>query len=308
MTSTLPKVMHIYQNHHLDSTRWDRFSPRDDDIIITTSIKSGTTWMQAIVMNLIFGEQASPEKVSASRWLEARMRPIDEVIDTFESQKHRRFIKTHMPLDGLPYFSEPKYIVVGRDARDVFMSLWNHYKNYTSEFYKLVNEDLPNLVGTPLPQCPQYIGDFWYRWITQGWFDWEREGYPFWTNLGHMQSWWDFRDLPNILFVHFNDLLADLEGEIKRIADYLDIEASEELVKSTAHATTFSTMKANADQIAKFAERNFEGGARAFINKGTNGRWKQILVPEDLSLYKDAVSRIMSPVCAQWLENGREGS
>ena len=236
------------------------------------------------------------------------MRPIDDVIGTFESQKHRRFIKTHLPLDGLPFFSNAKYVVVGRDARDVFMSLWNHYKNYTPDFYKLVNEDLPDLVGNPLPQCPQYIGDFWYRWITQGWFDWEREGYPFWTNLGHMQSWWDFRDLPNILFVHFNDLLANLEGEIKRVADFLDIEASDELIKSAAHATTFSTMKANADQIATFAERNFEGGAQAFINKGTNGRWKQVLVPEDLSLYKDAVSRIMSPVCAQWLENGRQKS
>ena len=67
-------------------------------------------------------------------------------------------------------------------------------------------------------------------------------------------------------------------------------------------------MKGNADQIARFANQFFEGGSQAFINQGTNGRWKQVLVPEDLSLYKDAVSRIMSPVCAQWLENGRQGS
>ena len=187
------------------------------------------------------------------------------------------------------------------------MSLWNHYKNYTPEFYKLLNEDVPDLVGNPLPQCPQYIGDFWYRWMTQGWFDWEREGYPFWTNLGHIQSWWDFRDLPNILFVHFNDLLTDVEVEIKRIADYLGIEASENMVKSVAQATTFSNMKSNAGLINPGAERAFEGGAQTFINKGTNGRWKQVLVPEDLSLYKDAVSRIMSPVCAQWLEDGRQG-
>ena len=34
----------IYQNHHLDSTRWDKFIPRPDDIVITTSYKAGTTW------------------------------------------------------------------------------------------------------------------------------------------------------------------------------------------------------------------------------------------------------------------------
>ena len=179
---------------------------------------------------------------------------------------------------------------------------------YTPEFYKLLNEDAPNLVGNPLPQCPQHISDFWYQWITQGWFDWEREGYPFWSNLGHMQRWWDFRDLPNILFVHFNDLLADPEGEIKRVADFLDIDVTQEQVQSVAQATTFSNMKANAEKIGPGRERMWTGGAKAFFHQGTNGRWKQVLVPEDLSLYKDAVSRIMSPVCAQWLENGREGS
>jgi aryl sulfotransferase len=165
--------------------------------------------MQMIVMHLIFGDQASPDKKSASHWLDARMRHLDDVMHTFESQKHRRFIKTHLPLDGLPFFLEAKYIVVGRDPRDVFMSLWNHYQHLIPEFYKLVNEEVANLVGQPLPPCPSSIGEFWHGWITQGWFDWEHEGYPFWSNLGHTQSWWNFRSLPNILFVHFNDLLAD---------------------------------------------------------------------------------------------------
>ena len=306
MKRTLPQVKHTYQNHHLDSTRWERFSPRDDDIIIATSYKSGTTWMQMIVMHLIFGAQASPEKKSVSPWLDMRVRPVDDVMKILEAQQHRRFVKTHLPLDGLPFYPEAKYIVVCRDARDVFMSLWNHYNNLAPEFYQLVNETLPNLVGNPLPPCPQSIGEFWRGWITQGWFAWEHEGYPFWSNLGHVQSWWNFRSLSNILFVHFNDLLTDLAGGIKRIANFLDIVTSDDMVRSIAHATTFSTMQKNSGQIAVFADRYFEGGSKAFINKGTNGRWKHVLSPADLSLYQAAATHILSPECAAWLENGGE--
>ena len=44
-----------YRNHHLDSTRWDQFVPRDDDIFVTTAYKAGTTWTQRILAALIFG-------------------------------------------------------------------------------------------------------------------------------------------------------------------------------------------------------------------------------------------------------------
>ena len=44
------------------------------------------------------------------------------------------------------------------------------------------------------------------------------------------------------------------------------------------------------------------------MNKGTNGRWKNVLSPEDLSLYEDAVARVLSPDCRQWLENGMLGT
>ncbi|MCI0840805.1 MAG: hypothetical protein J4N64_03455, partial [Chloroflexi bacterium] len=56
------------------------------------------------------------------------------------------------------------------------------------------------------------------------------------------------------------------------------------------------------------AGRAFKGGAQTFMNKGTNGRWKNVLSPEDLSLYEDAVARILSPDCRQWLENGMLGT
>ena len=128
----LPQRSRVYQNHHFDSTRWNYFSSRDDDIVIATSYKAGTTWTQAIVAHLLFPDGVFPEDPGAmSPWLDMRTYPLELVLNTLEAQRHRRFIKTHLPLDGLPYDPKRKYLYVARDARDVFMSLWNHYANHT---------------------------------------------------------------------------------------------------------------------------------------------------------------------------------
>ncbi len=81
MSDALPKVTREYINHHLDSTRWRAFEPRDDDIIVTTSYKSGTTWMQHILRLLIFKDDATaPHARDASPWLDARFHaPLDEL-------------------------------------------------------------------------------------------------------------------------------------------------------------------------------------------------------------------------------------
>ena len=54
MTETLPSVVHTYQNHILDSTRWRCYQPRAGDVVVSTSIKAGTTWTLEIVSQLIF--------------------------------------------------------------------------------------------------------------------------------------------------------------------------------------------------------------------------------------------------------------
>ncbi|MEO8392635.1 MAG: sulfotransferase domain-containing protein [Chloroflexota bacterium] len=304
MLDTLPELKHVYQNHTLDSTRWNHYTPRANDIIVATPFKSGTTWMQTIVLHLIF-QDLQPRGVDEfSPWLDRRWLPLDEVIGRIEAQTHRRCIKSHLPLDALPYFPQVKYIVVGRDARDVFMSLWNHYSNYTPGQYERVNTT-PGRVGDPIPPCPQDIREFWQGWINRGWFAWEREGYPFWGTMYHVQTWWNYRHLPNILFVHYNDLLRDLPGEIRRVADYLSIDVAPDLLASIAHQVTFSSMKENAEQIVPGIERIFKGGAQTFINKGTNGRWRDVLTEDDLKLYAAAVARELTPDCAAWLEHGR---
>ena len=100
--SALPRRTRVYQNHHLDSTRWDGFSHRPGDIVITTAYKAGTTWMQGIVSSLLFGDAPPKEPWLLTPWIDMRIHPIEAIRAELESQSHRRFIKTHLALTACP--------------------------------------------------------------------------------------------------------------------------------------------------------------------------------------------------------------
>jgi aryl sulfotransferase len=273
--------------------------------VIATSYKSGTTWMQFIVNELIFLGEPAPVMWDVALWLDSRFYPdVKERIEILEAQEHRRSIKTHLALDGLPFFPEVKYIVVARDARDVFMSWWNHYSNYTDEFYERMSS-LPGRVGLPLPRCPEDIHDYWHLWITQGWFEWEMEGYPQWGNMHHTQTWWNYRHLDNILFVHFNDLLADLEGEIMRVAAFLDIPITADQLSTVAQAVNFAAIKRRATADPEAATDTWKEGMATFFHKGTNGRWRDVLSAEEVEMYEKTAAKVLTPECKRWLERGR---
>ena len=303
-----PRRTRVYQNHHMDSTRWDSFQPRDGDIVVATSYKAGTTWTQAIVANLLFPDQSFPAPPwQMSPWLDFRPFPLEEILAGLEAQEHRRYIKTHLALDGLRYFPEMKYIFVSRDGRDVFMSLWNHYQNYTEEAYALFN-DTPGRVGEPIPRVPDDVHEFWQGWCTRGWYDWESDGWPFWSHLHVTQTWWDYRHLPNMLLLHYGDMKRDLPGNIQRVADFLEIELSPARRDAVADAVSLDGMRKRGEDYVPSGGAPWKGGSRSFLNKGVNGRWQGIFSEEELALYDAACERTLSEDCRAWLEKGWDGS
>lgn len=300
----LPQRTRVYQNHHLDSNRWNWFTPRKDDIIIATSYKAGTTFTQTIVGNLLFPDGELPGPASfISPWLDFRPFPLELVLGQLEEQDHRRYIKTHTPLDGLPYYPDCKYLCVTRDPRDVFMSLLNHWGSHTEEFYPSMN-NVPGLVGDPFPVFDGDIKRIWRDWMTRSWFDWEIGGYPYWSHLSYALTFWNYRHLPNIKMLHFNDLLADLDGQMRDVAAFLEIDVPEALWPDVVKRCTFAEVKKDPSKVVgeniSFA---FKGGAETFINKGTNGRWVGVLDDEDLALYEEAMAKLPADY-AGWLENG----
>jgi aryl sulfotransferase len=301
-----PTRTRVYRNHHLDSTRWDRFETRPGDVVITTAYKSGTTWMQTIVAHLVFPGGAIPGPVmEISPWIDMAARDFDDIVARTGAQTHRRFLKTHLALDGIPYREDVRYVYVGRDLRDVFMSLWNHYSGHNDAAFERVN-DPRTLVGEPFPRPPADLHTLWARWIARGWFDWEPEGWPYWSSAHHARTWFAWRHLENILFVHFADLLADPHAEIARVARFLDIPIDEAELDRIAGATSFDAMKAAGDAVMGGAAALWDEGARRFLNQGTNGRWRGVLSDAELAQHRALVERALPRECATWLENGRK--
>ncbi|HVH04329.1 MAG TPA: sulfotransferase domain-containing protein [Amaricoccus sp.] len=306
MRADRPARTRSYRSYIFDSRNWDRFRPRDGDVVITTSYKSGTTWTQNILRHLVFPDAPRPAVAAVSPWLDRILEDPDATLAGLEAQRHRRFVKSHLPLDGLPFHHEVRYLVVVRDPRDVFMSFWNHYSGYTGAQVARVNG--PGLQAAPMPPCPADIHALWPRWIGEGWFPWQSEGWPHSGNLYHTASWWRFRHLPNIRFVHYADLLADPPGEIARIADFVGIPADAARCAAIADAVSFDTLRRDPDAGPLPAERMravWRDGLDTFFFRGTNGRWRDVLTPAELTLYEAAKTRCLAPDCAAYLEHGR---
>lgn len=283
-------------SHHFDSTIWNDFEFRHDDIIIATYGKSGTTWMQQIVSQLIFnGEEGLPVG-DISPWMDLRVPPAPVKLAAVEAQTHRRFLKTHLPVDALVFSPQAKYIYIGRDGRDVLWSLYNHHVNANATFYDLVN-NTPGLVGPPLAPPSGSVREYFLDWL-------ENDGYPFWSLWENMRSWWQVRHLPNVLMVHYAQLKQDLPGQMRRIAAFLETPIDESRWEAIVEHCTFDYMKRNAEQVAPLGGMIFEGGAQTFINKGTNGRWRDTLTDADIRWYEAVAQAQLGEDCAYWLANG----
>ena len=292
----LPVKTRELHNHHMDSTIWNEFKFRDGDVIIGTWAKSGTTWMQQIVGQLLLGPDPAIRAAELSPWLDIRVMPKDVKLGILEAQTHRRFLKTHLPVDALVFSPKAKYIYVGRDARDVVWSLFNHHHNFTDEAYEAFNET-PGLVGPPLERPTDDIRQYWHEWL-------DGDGYPFWQFWEHIRSWWDIRGLPNVMLVHFDELKADMERRMRDIAEFLEVSVDPSDWARICEYCTFDWMKEHADETAPGGGMMFTGGGKSFIFKGENNRWQSVLSPDESAEYETRAIEQLGAECADWLMHG----
>lgn len=300
------KVCRVWQ---FDSRRWDRFVPRPDDIVISTYPKCGTTWMQRIVSMLVFQSAEPLPLMDVSIWVDGRYLPIERVLEALEAQSHRRFIKAHQPHDALPIHEKVRYIHVARDGRDSALSYHHHLLQLRDEVIeRFSNAGMADeTLGRPFPPTPADPAAYFHRWITEGVDPDAADGMPLPSYFEFEKSWWAARDQENVLLVHFSDLKADLDGEMRRIAAFLDIETPAALWPELVEAAGFTAMKKEgAGLIGKFGDIAFRDGGAGFINQGTNGRWREIFHPDDLAKYEAKMARLPD-ACARWLRAGRLG-
>ena len=151
-----PRKTRELQNHHMDSTDLERLRlpPRRRD---HRDLREGRHHVDPARGRP--ADLPGPEEVDVatlSPWVDLRVPPKAEKLAAIEAQRHRRFLKTHLPVDALVFSPQAKYIYVGRDGRDIVWSLHNHHSNANEEWYRTMN-DTPGRVGPPIQPPPESV-------------------------------------------------------------------------------------------------------------------------------------------------------
>jgi hypothetical protein len=287
----LPERTVEYNGFITQAYRWADFRHRAGDIFICTPPKNGTTWTQAICAMLVFGRadiDAQPGNISP--WYDAMFHTPEATNSLLEAQSHRRFIKTHTPFDGIPFFPDSTYLAVYRDPRDAFFSMANHLSNMNQGFTQNV--------------APQDPVEGFYTWCQAPMEQGRAEHFALASPLNHLNTFWRWRHLPNVHLFHYADMKRDRTAAVKAMAHALGITLPDATYAAIAEATSFDAMRAKADQFAPDAGSGIWKNETEFFNKGRQGQWRDIIGERELNAYREAVAKALPPDAAAWLENG----
>ena len=271
----------VVQDQFRDSTQWDEVTARPDDLVIGSCYKSGTTLTQQIITLLIYQSDEFSCIQEASPWVDLAMFPLKP--ERIEALPSPRLLKTHLPFDALPAHEGWRYIYLARDGRDVCLSLFNHCQSH------LVKVDR---AGRPIDNGSGDFTEFFDQWL--------ETGHPRWAYWENIASWWQVRHEPNVLLLHYADLVNDKPNQIGRIARFLGVRTTPELLGLVQERSSFEYMKANHHKFER--PGSFKPGS--FINQGKNGRWQDLLSAAQVQRYLDVIHRELAPACAAWIMHG----
>lgn len=276
-----------------DSRRWEAVPLRPDDVIVVTPPKCGTTWMQTIVALLLSGDPEVETELSIRMpWVDIRHRDLAEVAGRLDAMTHRRSMKSHTPLDGLPLDDRAQYICVFRHPLDVHMSFRKHVRNIPVPWF----EDWYPENDT---------GGRTFRCFLDGAPDgFDCDAVPLAHILRHYRSARALADRPNVALFHYADMKRDLAATFERVAGLLGTSHPAPLMARLIGAASFDNMKRNAARFAPSGGKGFMKSDSDFFHRGTNGQWHGILSDDDLAAYDAMMEAHLSPEDRAWLEHG----
>uniref|UniRef100_A0A0N5A6K6 Sulfotransfer_1 domain-containing protein n=1 Tax=Parastrongyloides trichosuri TaxID=131310 RepID=A0A0N5A6K6_PARTI len=225
---------------------------RDDDIIVSSYPKCGSTWVRQIVLQMIYDnywDKGSPQYL---------MSPTIEcfgskILDMYPSP---RVMKTHLSFDDCPIGNNCKYIYVVRNPKDVIASYYNHMKNLS---------------------CYEYsdgsFNDFFNLFISSN-MEWG-------TYFNNVSSWLSFTNKENVLFLVYEDLCKDLKENVLKIGNFLGNDIAKkyenhEEVDKILKRSSIDFMKANNNRFTEDETQK----TPTFIRKGGSRDWKNYLSEE----------------------------
>lgn len=293
-----------------DSDRWRRFEFRRGDVVITTPSKCGTSWMQTIVGMLLLDRVDLGAPISQlSPWLDMQIHTEHDVFDRLGRQGHRRFIKTHTPLDGVPRHASVTYIAVIRHPLDVALSDRDHDENMRTDVavdlrISASGELDPEVV---LPERgPQDPGEY-LRWFIDNANQPIGSGpYGLADYCQQVQTYWRDRASPNVHLFHYSDLWTSLDDEMRRVAAALGVGVDEDRWQAFVDAARLDSMRSRASVTAPEADHAIWHSSRAFFRVGGTRDWASLLSEDDVGHFH-AHLRELSGDAADWILRGRAG-
>jgi aryl sulfotransferase len=298
-----------YKSFIYDSARWDGFELRPDDIVISTPPKCGTTWMQRICALLVFQTPDLEQPLTTiSPWLDMLTVPREDVVADLEAQRHRRFIKTHTPFDGLPFDERVTYLCVGRDPRDVALSWDGHVANtdiasvFAARAAAVGNDDIAAMVEQGPPPLPESERERFWAFVMDPTPATEAIGSLLGV-LHHLATFWAARDRANVVMLHYDDLKADLERQMRALAARVGIPVPEARWPELVHAASFEEMRRHADRFAPGVTESIWLDSRQFFRRGTSGQWRDLFEDGDDARYEARVRELASPDLAAWVHH-----
>jgi len=226
--------------------------PRDNDVVVATYAKSGTTWTQSILAYL-----QHYDEFDGSMTLINKFSPFVEFVGVAQLPQPSGTYKTHIWLDDRRWNPSAKYIWVVRNPKDVCVSLFFHIKGLG--FY-------PEPFG-----MKEFVDIFTSDEIICG------------SYFKHLDSFWKVKDEPNVLLVKFEEVKQNAREQILRVANFVGGKAKEMADNQTVlddivKGTQFDNMKGkiNKDFRQMCEQMGFEKG-EDFCRKGIVGDWKNHL-------------------------------
>ncbi|GBP87710.1 hypothetical protein EVAR_67106_1 [Eumeta japonica] len=239
------------------------FELREDDVWVGGFSRSGTHWLAEqtwlICNNLDYEKALSVPHEERVFYFDFNPRVFDLTAGNITAAQYKghttafgdlpspRFFKTHLPLSLLPadLLDKNKMVYVVRDPRDVVVSCYHFYKNHKYASFK---KDLK---------------EFWYLF---------RTGHcvycPYFENI---KEYWAQKNHPNLLFLFYEEMYADLHGTMRKVANFLGKNYTQEQFDSLYEHLQFSNMKKN--KAVNFDEM-LGDQANEVVRKGVAGGWR----------------------------------
>lgn len=303
--------LRVYRGVISDSERWHRFKFRSDDIVITTPSKCGTTWMQTIVGTLVFRDPDFGGKpvASISLWLDALLRSEAEASVILEAQTHRRFLKTHCPLDGLPRVPGVTYVAVVRHPLDMALSDYDHSSNQcrdrTAELLESSGHGMDTNNTTCTKQEPPKERAEYLRWWIDNVVEADGAGpHSLADYCQHVRTYWEARNNSNVHLFHYSRLWDDLDGEMRRVADILDVTIDENCWPQWVDSARLDSMKKRADMTAPEAHLGLWKSTNQFFAQGGQRDWASLLTYEEKEHFEARLESLAGDATT-WILHGR---